>query len=74
MLLSYVPAYLSDELAYGTGHGLLILLIVMVLQMCVINRVGRLSHRFGRTPPLMTGCSAFSSSPGRGPSAAAPGG
>ncbi len=55
MLLSYMPTYLSDELGYGTNHGLLILLIVMVVQMCLINWVGRLSDRFGRKPLLMTG-------------------
>ncbi|UXY33611.1 glycine betaine/L-proline transporter ProP [Streptomyces albidocamelliae] len=59
MLLSYMPTYLSDELGYGTDHGLLILLVVMVVQMCVINRVGRLSDRFGRKPLLMTGMLGF---------------
>ncbi|MEU3979187.1 glycine betaine/L-proline transporter ProP [Streptomyces sp. NPDC026672] len=59
MLLSYMPTYLSDELGYGTDRGLLILLLVMVLQMCVINRVGRLSDRFGRKPLLMTGMLGF---------------
>ncbi|MBJ7005427.1 glycine betaine/L-proline transporter ProP [Streptomyces griseofuscus] len=59
MLLSYMPTYLSDELGYDTNHGLLILLIVMVLQMCVINQVGRLSDRFGRKPLLMTGMLGF---------------
>ncbi|MCS0605367.1 glycine betaine/L-proline transporter ProP [Streptomyces sp. LP11] len=59
MLLSYMPTYLSDELGYGTNHGLLILLLVMVLQMCVINQVGRLSDRFGRKPLLMTGMLGF---------------
>ncbi|MEV8556828.1 glycine betaine/L-proline transporter ProP [Streptomyces sp. NPDC051917] len=55
MLLSYMPTYLSDELGYDTDRGLLILVIVMVVQMCVINQVGRLSDRFGRRPLLMTG-------------------
>ncbi|MFJ9421981.1 glycine betaine/L-proline transporter ProP [Streptomyces sp. NPDC101249] len=59
MLLSYIPTYLSEELGYGTNHGLLILLLVMVLQMCVISRVGRLSDRFGRKPLLMTGMLGF---------------
>ncbi|MER5861030.1 glycine betaine/L-proline transporter ProP [Streptomyces sp900105245] len=59
MLLSYMPTYLSDELGYGTDHGLLILLVVMVVQMCVINQVGRLSDRFGRKPLLMTGMLGF---------------
>jgi MHS family proline/betaine transporter-like MFS transporter len=59
MLLSYMPTYLSDELGYGTNHGLLILLVVMVVQMCLINQVGRLSDRFGRKPLLMTGMLGF---------------
>jgi MHS family proline/betaine transporter-like MFS transporter len=59
MLLSYMPAYLSDELGYGTNRGLLILVLVMVVQMCVINQVGRLSDRFGRRPLLMTGMLGF---------------
>lgn len=59
MLLSYMPTYLSDELGYGTDHGLLILLVVMVVQMCVINQVGRLSDRFGRKQLLMTGMLGF---------------
>ncbi|MER6347323.1 glycine betaine/L-proline transporter ProP [Streptomyces sp. NPDC001595] len=59
MLLSYMPTYLSDELGYGTTHGLLILLIVMILQMCVITQVGRLSDRFGRKPLLMSGMLGF---------------
>jgi MHS family proline/betaine transporter-like MFS transporter len=59
MLLSYMPTYLSDELGYDTDRGLLILVIVMVVQMCVINQVGRLSDRFGRRPMLMTGMLGF---------------
>jgi MHS family proline/betaine transporter-like MFS transporter len=59
MLLSYMPTYLSEELGYGTNHGLLILLVVMVLQMCLMNLVGRLSDRFGRKPLLMTGMLGF---------------
>ncbi|MEV0849503.1 glycine betaine/L-proline transporter ProP [Streptomyces sp. NPDC049954] len=59
MLLSYMPTYLSDELGYATNHGLLILLLVMVVQMCLINQVGRLSDRFGRKPLLMTGMLGF---------------
>ncbi|MYS13640.1 MFS transporter, partial [Streptomyces sp. SID4982] len=59
MLLSYMPTYLSDELGYPTNHGLLILLLVMVLQMCVISQVGRLSDRFGRKPLLMAGMLGF---------------
>ncbi|MEU3185880.1 MFS transporter [Streptomyces sp. NPDC006923] len=59
MLLSYLPAYLSDELGYSDTHGLLILLGVMVCLMLVINQVGRLSDRFGRKPLLMAGMLGF---------------
>ncbi|MEU7019384.1 MFS transporter [Streptomyces sp. NPDC046203] len=59
MLLSYMPTYLSDELDYSVTHGLLILVATMVLLMLLINRVGRLSDRFGRKPLLMTGMLGF---------------
>lgn len=59
MLLSYMPTYLSDELKYGTTHGLLVLLIAMALMMGLLNQVGRLSDRFGRKPLLMAGMLGF---------------
>ncbi|WP_079023766.1 MFS transporter [Streptomyces odonnellii] len=59
MLLSYMPAYLSDELGYSDTHGLLVLLGVMACLLLVINRVGTLSDRFGRKPLLMTGMLGF---------------
>ncbi|EDY44416.1 MFS transporter [Streptomyces sp. SPB074] len=59
MLLSYMPTYLSDELGYGTNKGLLILLLVMVVQMCLLQQVGRLSDRVGRKPLLMAGMIGF---------------
>ncbi|WP_345618580.1 MFS transporter [Streptomyces ziwulingensis] len=59
MLLSYMPTYLSDELHYSETHGLLILVVTMVVLMLIINRVGRLSDRFGRKPLLMTGMLGF---------------
>ncbi|WP_329457694.1 MFS transporter [Streptomyces sp. NBC_01497] len=59
MLLSYMPTYLSDELGYGTTHGLLILLGVMVAMMLVINQVGRLNDRLGRKPLLLAGMLGF---------------
>ncbi|MBP0460109.1 glycine betaine/L-proline transporter ProP [Streptomyces montanisoli] len=59
MLLSYMPTYLSDELGYGTTHGLLILLGVMVAMMLLINQVGRLNDRFGRKPLLLAGMLGF---------------
>ncbi|WP_030908479.1 glycine betaine/L-proline transporter ProP [Streptomyces sp. NRRL F-5126] len=59
MLLSYMPTYLSDELGYGTTHGLVILLGVMVAMMLLINQVGRLNDRFGRKPLLLGGMLGF---------------
>jgi MHS family proline/betaine transporter-like MFS transporter len=59
MLLSYMPTYLSDELGYGTTHGLLILLGVMVAMMLLINQIGRLNDRFGRKPLLLAGMIGF---------------
>ncbi|MFI6344436.1 glycine betaine/L-proline transporter ProP [Streptomyces sp. NPDC050560] len=59
MLLSYMPTYLTDELHYDDTHGLLILLCTMVVLMCVINQVGRLSDRVGRKPLLMSGMLGF---------------
>lgn len=59
MLLSYMPTYLTDTLGYNDTHGLLILIITMILLMCVITQVGKLSDRFGRKPLLMTGMLGF---------------
>ncbi|MEU3077660.1 MFS transporter [Streptomyces laurentii] len=59
MLLSYMPAYLSDELGYSVTHGLLILVATMVLLMLVVNQAGRLSDRFGRKPLLTAGMLGF---------------
>ncbi|MZD07863.1 glycine betaine/L-proline transporter ProP [Streptomyces sp. SID5785] len=59
MLLSYMPTYLSDEMGYSETHGLLILIATMVVLMCVINQIGRLSDRYGRKPLLMAGMLGF---------------
>ncbi|MFI7383001.1 glycine betaine/L-proline transporter ProP [Streptomyces sp. NPDC049813] len=59
MLLSYMPTYLSDEMGYSEAHGLLILIATMVVLMCIISQIGKLSDRFGRKPLLMTGMLGF---------------
>ncbi|MEU6844797.1 glycine betaine/L-proline transporter ProP [Streptomyces sp. NPDC046716] len=59
MLLSYMPTYLSDEMGYSEAHGLLILIATMIVLMCIISQVGKLSDRFGRKPLLMTGMLGF---------------
>ncbi|MEV5608401.1 glycine betaine/L-proline transporter ProP [Streptomyces sp. NPDC052225] len=59
MLLSYMPTYLSDEMGYSETHGLLILIATMIILMCLINQIGKLSDRFGRKPLLMAGMIGF---------------
>ncbi|MFJ8827266.1 glycine betaine/L-proline transporter ProP [Streptomyces sp. NPDC102467] len=59
MLLSYMPTYLSDEMGYSETHGLLILIATMIVLMCIISQVGKLSDHFGRKPLLMTGMLGF---------------
>ncbi|MFD7924058.1 MFS transporter [Streptomyces sp. NPDC059740] len=59
MLLSYLPTYLTDELHYGTTDGLVVLVVVMIVLMCLVHPVGKLSDRVGRRPVLMTGMVGF---------------
>ncbi|MBZ4318551.1 MFS transporter [Streptomyces huiliensis] len=59
MLLSYLPTYLTDRLGYDEAHGIVILIVTMLLLMCVITLVGRLSDRAGRKPLLMAGMGGF---------------
>ncbi|MEV1020818.1 glycine betaine/L-proline transporter ProP [Streptomyces sp. NPDC050264] len=59
MLLSYMPTYLSDEMGYSETHGLLILIATMIVLMCIISQVGKLSDHFGRKPLLMAGMLGF---------------
>ncbi|MET9498230.1 glycine betaine/L-proline transporter ProP [Streptomyces sp. NPDC006552] len=59
MLLSYMPTYLSDEMGYSEAHGLIILIATMIVLMCIISQIGKLSDHFGRKPLLMTGMLGF---------------
>lgn len=59
MLLSYMPTYLTDTLHYDSTDSLAILVCTMAALMLIINRVGRLSDRYGRKPLLLTGMLGF---------------
>jgi MHS family proline/betaine transporter-like MFS transporter len=59
MLLSYMPAYLTDALGYENSMELVAAIITMVAMAAVIQRVGRLNDRFGRKPVLMAGMLGF---------------
>ncbi|MCA1228960.1 MFS transporter [Saccharopolyspora sp. 6M] len=61
VLTNYIPTYLTGTLPrYGLGGSspevaTALQVVVMVLMLCVIVSVGRLSDRVGRKPVLMTG-------------------
>lgn len=59
MLLSYMPAYLTDALGYENSMELVAAIIAMVAMALVIQRVGHLNDRFGRKPVLLTGMIGF---------------
>ncbi|MEU1518620.1 MFS transporter [Streptomyces sp. NPDC005811] len=59
MLLSYMPSYLTSELAYDETHGLLVVLGVMTLMMVVQPFAGALTDRVGRRPVIAAGCAGF---------------
>ncbi|NSC20007.1 MFS transporter [Streptomyces albus subsp. chlorinus] len=59
MLLSYMPAYLTDALDYKHSMELVAAIIAMVAMAAVIQRVGHLNDRFGRKPLLMAGMGGF---------------
>ncbi|MDQ8033569.1 MAG: glycine betaine/L-proline transporter ProP [Bordetella sp.] len=55
MLLTYMPTYLSSSLGYTEGHGVLIIVVVMVGMLFVQPVVGLLSDKVGRRPFLLVG-------------------
>ncbi|MDF4250869.1 MFS transporter [Streptomyces sp. WMMB303] len=59
MLLSYMPAYLTDSLGYENSMELIAAIITMVAMAAVIQRIGHLNDRFGRKPVLMAGMVGF---------------
>ncbi|WP_326690118.1 MFS transporter [Streptomyces sp. NBC_01795] len=59
MLLSYMPAYLTDALGYENSMELVAAIIAMVAMMTVLQRVGHLNDRFGRKPLLLAGMIGF---------------
>lgn len=59
MLLSYMPAYLTDALGYKNSMELVAAIIAMVAMMTVLQRVGHLNDRFGRKPVLLAGMIGF---------------
>ncbi|MEV5039575.1 glycine betaine/L-proline transporter ProP [Peribacillus frigoritolerans] len=48
MVLTYMPAYLTQELGYGETKGLVLMIIVMIIMMPIILTMGHLSDRIGR--------------------------
>ncbi|MNL16520.1 Proline/betaine transporter [compost metagenome] len=55
MLLTYMPTYLSGSLGYTEGHGVLIIVVVMVGMLFVQPVVGFVSDKIGRKPFLLAG-------------------
>ncbi|MFY4777123.1 MFS transporter [Metabacillus sp. RGM 3146] len=54
MVLTYMPAYLTQELGYGETQGLILILLVMIIMMPIILGMGYLSDRFGRNRIIKT--------------------
>ncbi|MBE6184073.1 MAG: MFS transporter [Bacillus sp. (in: Bacteria)] len=50
MVLTYMPAYLSEILGFGETKGLLLILIVMVVITPIVLAMGYWSDRIGRNP------------------------
>jgi MHS family proline/betaine transporter-like MFS transporter len=59
MLLTYMPSYLSHNLHYAEGHGVLIIIAVMIGMLFVQPLIGMASDRFGRRPFVLVGSVAL---------------
>lgn len=55
MLLTYMPTYLTSNLGYSEGHGVLIIIAVMIGMLFVQPLIGFVSDKVGRKPFLIAG-------------------
>lgn len=58
-VLSYLPSYLTEVLHMDSSRSLVFLVLTMLVMMCVIGLVGKLSDRVGRKPVLVAACIGF---------------
>ncbi len=54
-VLTYMPSYMSEELGYSEGKGLLMLVLVMIVMIPMVLAMGHLSDKFGRNRILKAG-------------------
>ncbi|GAB3670827.1 MFS transporter [Salinisphaera aquimarina] len=58
-VLTYLPSYLTEVLHMDASRSLVFLVATMLVMMCVIGFVGKLSDRVGRKPVLIGACIGF---------------
>lgn len=58
-VLSYLPSYLTEVLHMDASRSLVFLVLTMIVMMCVISFVGKLSDHVGRKPVLVGACIGF---------------